>query len=131
MSVDEAIAGALGGLDPFTAASARRVVAALEADGYAIVPFEPSAEMLASVDDEDSDKYVARGRAYSAWKAMIANRITKGKPMKDSELIRKLLELAGDQDIPEEYRDIALAGLNRIEALRSKLSQYEQPDPDA
>lgn len=40
--------------------------------GYVIVPLEPSAEMLASVDGEDSDKFVARGRAYSAWKAMIA-----------------------------------------------------------
>lgn len=51
--------------------------------------------------------------------------------MTDAELIRKLLELAGDQDIPEDYRNIAVAGLNRIEALRSRLSKYEHPEPMA
>lgn len=58
--------------------SAHVVITALEAAGYAIVPIEPTADMLASVDDEDSDKYVARGRAYSAWKAMIATHIEGG-----------------------------------------------------
>jgi len=32
---------------------------------------EPTKEMLASVDGEDGDKYVSRGRAFSAWQAMI------------------------------------------------------------
>ena len=32
---------------------------------------QPSTAMLAAIDDEDSDKYVARGRAISAWMAMI------------------------------------------------------------
>ena len=31
----------------------------------------PTREMLEAVDDEDSDKYVARGRAISAWTAML------------------------------------------------------------
>lgn len=96
--------------------------------GYAIVPVEPTAAMLASVDDEDSDKYVARGRAVSAWKAMIASHIEGGKAMSDQELIRVLLAIAGDEDLPEEYRGAVLAGLNRIEALRSRLSQFAQVD---
>lgn len=51
--------------------------------------------------------------------------------MTDAELIRELLGIAGDEEIPERYREIALAALNRIEALRSKLSKYEQPEPEA
>lgn len=45
--------------------------------------------------------------------------------MTDAELIRKLLELAGCSSIAEVDRETILSGLNRIEALRSKLSQYE------
>lgn len=48
------------------------IITALEAKGYAIVPCEPTPAMLASVEGEDSDKYVARGRAVSAWQAMIS-----------------------------------------------------------
>lgn len=32
---------------------------------------EPTEAMLRAVDDQDSDKYVARGRAVSAWQSMI------------------------------------------------------------
>lgn len=48
--------------------------------------------------------------------------------MTDAELIRKLLELAGCSSIAEGDRETILAGLNRIEALRSRLSQYEPVD---
>ena len=50
--------------------SANKMVAA--PDGWQLVPVEPTKEMLSSVDDEASDKYVARGRAVSAWKSMLA-----------------------------------------------------------
>lgn len=32
---------------------------------------DPTRGMIAAADDEDSDKYVARGRAISSWQAMI------------------------------------------------------------
>lgn len=48
---------------------------AIAGAGMVIVPREPTPEMIRAVDGEDADKYVARGRAYSAWKAMIATHI--------------------------------------------------------
>lgn len=46
--------------------------AASEREGWKLVPIEPTPEMLRAVDDEADDKYLARGRAVSAYKAMIA-----------------------------------------------------------
>lgn len=40
--------------------------------GWKLVPIEPTVEMLRTVDSEAEDKYVARGRAYSAWASMVA-----------------------------------------------------------
>lgn len=54
------------------AIAALRAALAAPAAGMQMVPIEPTPEMLASVDDEAGDKYLARGRAYSAWKSMIA-----------------------------------------------------------
>lgn len=39
--------------------------------GWRMVPVEPTQEMLRSVDIEAEDKYLARGRAISAWKSML------------------------------------------------------------
>ncbi|WP_426237400.1 hypothetical protein [Pseudomonas sp. TWP3-2] len=39
--------------------------------GWRLVPLRPTPEMLMSVDDEAEDKYVARGRASSAWTSML------------------------------------------------------------
>ena len=39
---------------------------------WQLVPKMPTLEMLASVDDEADDKYLARGRAVSAWVSMLA-----------------------------------------------------------
>lgn len=39
---------------------------------------EPTPEMLRSVDDEAEDPMVARGRAYSAWQAMINTALGQG-----------------------------------------------------
>lgn len=49
--------------------AARAAIAALR---------EPSDAMLRSVDNEASDKFVARGRAYSAWTSMIDTALTEG-----------------------------------------------------
>lgn len=51
--------------------------------------------------------------------------------MTDQQLIPDLLTIAGDEEMPQGYRDIALAAANRIEALRSRLSKYEHPEPQA
>lgn len=52
--------------------AARAILTTIKEAGYAIVPVRPTEEMLRAVDDEDEDKFVARGRAVSAWQAMIA-----------------------------------------------------------
>ena len=39
--------------------------------GWQFVPVVPTREMLRAVDDEAEDKYLARGRAVSAWQAML------------------------------------------------------------
>lgn len=49
---------------------ARAILTTIKEAGYAIVPVRPTEEMLRAVDDEDEDKFVARGRAVSAWQAM-------------------------------------------------------------
>ncbi len=49
-----------------------RAGAAASPPGWRLVPIEPTPEMLRAVDDEASDKYLARGRAYSAWNSMLA-----------------------------------------------------------
>lgn len=41
---------------------------------------EPTTQMLAAVDDEASDKFVARGRAYSAWVSMIDAALADASP---------------------------------------------------
>lgn len=58
-------------------ASARQLA---EQPGFVMVPVEPTPEMLRAVDDEADDKYLARGRAVSAWKAMIAARPLTASP---------------------------------------------------
>lgn len=59
------------------------VVAAVKAaevpEGYVLVPIEPTPAMLSAVDGEAEDKHIARGRAYSAWKSMIAAAPAQGK----------------------------------------------------
>lgn len=40
--------------------------------GWKLVPIEPTREMIEAVDGDAEDKYVARGRAVSAWVSMIA-----------------------------------------------------------
>lgn len=40
--------------------------------GWRLVPVEPTPEMVATVDDMDSDKFVARGRAIDIWARFIA-----------------------------------------------------------
>ncbi|HWH86199.1 MAG TPA: hypothetical protein VNV36_05405 [Pseudomonas sp.] len=44
---------------------------AVEPEGWKLVPVSPTAEMLRAVDDEASDKHLARGRAISAWVLML------------------------------------------------------------
>lgn len=39
--------------------------------GWKLVPINPTVEMLKAVDDEACDKYLARGRAISAWGLML------------------------------------------------------------
>ncbi len=72
----EAVARAI---DPFDPARGRHpaqaALTAITEAGFVVCPREPTPEMIRAVDDEDTDKYVARGRAYSAWKAMIATHI--------------------------------------------------------
>lgn len=58
-------------LPTYYVSRAQAAINALTEAGYAIVPIEPTPEMVRAVDDEDSDKYVARGRAVSAYRAMI------------------------------------------------------------
>jgi hypothetical protein len=41
-------------------------------EGWQLVPKEPTKEMLCCVDGEADDPYVARGRAYSAYRSMLA-----------------------------------------------------------
>jgi len=49
---------------------------------YKLVPVFPTPEMLAAVDDEAEDKYVARGRAVSAYLAMLdAAPAVQGEPV--------------------------------------------------
>lgn len=50
--------------------TARAILTTIKEAGYAIVPVRLTEEMLRAVDDEDEDKFVARGRAVSAWQAM-------------------------------------------------------------
>lgn len=40
-------------------------------EGWALVPIQPTPEMLKAVDDEAEDKHLARGRAISAWGLML------------------------------------------------------------
>lgn len=40
-------------------------------DGWRLVPARPTPEMLKAVDDEAEEKYLARGRAVSAWALML------------------------------------------------------------
>lgn len=49
---------------------AQAALTAITTAGYAIVPIEPTPEMIRAVDGEDSDKFVARGRAVSAYYIM-------------------------------------------------------------
>lgn len=53
-------------------ACAQAALTAITEAGYAVVPVEPTLEMIRAVDGEDSDVYVARGRAISAWELMIS-----------------------------------------------------------
>jgi hypothetical protein len=39
---------------------------------WVLVPRQPTLAMLSAVDDQDDDKFVARGRAIDAWTAMLA-----------------------------------------------------------
>ena len=78
----------------------RRAPAAPVQPGFVMVPVEPTPEMLSAVDGEADDKYLARGRAVSAYKAMLAAR-PKAPPVGESvaqpltgRLAQHLTELA-------------------------------------
>jgi len=48
-------------------------------DGFWLAPDEPDLEMLASVDDQNEDKYLARGRAIDSYQAMRSNWLGRQK----------------------------------------------------
>lgn len=48
-------------------------------DGFWLAPNEPDLEMLASVDDQNEDKYLARGRAIDSYQAMRSNWLGRQK----------------------------------------------------
>jgi len=48
-------------------------------DGFWLAPNEPDKEMLASVDDQSEDKYLARGRAIISYQAMRSNWLERQK----------------------------------------------------
>ena len=59
---------------------------------YRIVAYPPTTEMLASVDQEAEDKYLARGRAVSALASMLAASPQPDAVLTDAELACAVIE---------------------------------------